>query len=431
MRRKRLLPIPIHINLTLQRLHLFQSQNRMTHIQPLTMLLIRIRKKIPLRTDGTNQTHDDLLANGINGRVGHLCEQLFEVFVDLTGFFGKNRKGGIIAHASQGFFSADPHGKEEHFESFSGEPEGIEFAVGGRKVKRRRGNGLFLRPPFQIDHGFLDPFTVGMTGCHLLFDLIVGDNTLSFEIDQEHLSGFETVFDLHVLILQFGNDSDFRRQDDVIILRNVIPRRTKTIPIQRGTDIPPIRKGHHGRPIPRLHQTRIILVKRLLRIGQIVIVLPRLGNHHHDRFGQTPLGSLGHEFQNAVEITGIAHIVRSGRKELMGVVSKVIGGHESTAAEHPILISAKGVDLAVVAHHADGLGAFPGGEGVGGEAGVDERQVRDEGGVLDIEVVFRDLFGGELSFVGDGLGGEGVDVEAAFGSEHGGRFFFGHFADAE
>lgn len=62
---------------------------------------------------------------------------------------------------------------------------------------------------------------------------------------------------------------------------------------------------------------------------------------------------------------------------------------------------------------------------------MDESQVRDEGGVLDVEVVFRDLFGGELPFVGDGLGGEGVDVEAAFGSEHGGRFFFGHFADAE
>lgn len=52
----------------------------------------------------------------------------------------------------------------------------------------------------------------------------------------------------------------------------------------------------------------------------------------------------------------------------MGIVPEVIGGHESTAAEHPILISAKGVDLAVVAHHADGLGAFPRGEGVGGEA---------------------------------------------------------------
>jgi hypothetical protein len=29
------------------------------------------------------------------------------------------------------------------------------------------------------------------------------------------------------------------------------------------------------------------------------------------------------------------------------------------------------------------------------------------------------------------LRGEGVDVESAFGAEHGGCFFFGHFADAK
>ncbi len=115
----------------------------------------------------------------------------------------------------------------------------------------------------------------------------------------------------------------------------------------------------------------------------------------------------------------------------MGIVPEIIGGHESTAAEHPILISTEGVDLAIVAHHANGLGAFPGGEGVGGESRVDEGQVSDEGGIFDVEVVFGNLFGGELAFVGDGLGREGVDVEATLGSEHGGGFFFGHFSDAE
>lgn len=62
---------------------------------------------------------------------------------------------------------------------------------------------------------------------------------------------------------------------------------------------------------------------------------------------------------------------------------------------------------------------------------MDERQMTDELRILDIEIVLRHLLGCELALVRDGLRGEGVDVESAFGAEHGGCFFFGHFADAK
>ena len=62
---------------------------------------------------------------------------------------------------------------------------------------------------------------------------------------------------------------------------------------------------------------------------------------------------------------------------------------------------------------------------------MNQRQMGDEGWVLDVEVVLGDLLGSQLSFVGDGFGGEGIDVEAAFGTEYRGGFFFGHFANAE
>lgn len=58
-----------------------------------------------------------------------------------------------------------------------------------------------------------------------------------------------------------------------------------------------------------------------------------------------------------------------------------------------------------MAHHSNGLCSFPRREGVGGEATVNQAQVRNEAGILNVQVIFRDLFGGKLSLVGDGLGG--------------------------
>lgn len=57
--------------------------------------------------------------------------------------------------------------------------------------------------------------------------------------------------------------------------------------------------------------------------------------------------------------------------------------------------------------------------------------MRDETGVFNIKIVLRDLFGCQLSLVGDGLRCEGVDVESTLRTKHGGYFFFCHFAHAE
>lgn len=115
----------------------------------------------------------------------------------------------------------------------------------------------------------------------------------------------------------------------------------------------------------------------------------------------------------------------------MGIISKVIRRHESTATEHPIFVSPQGVDFAIVAHHADGLGAFPARECIRGESRMHQRHVGDEGGIFYIQVVLGDLLGCQLTLVGDGLRGEGIDVKSRFGTEHGGCLFFGHFAYTE
>ena len=57
--------------------------------------------------------------------------------------------------------------------------------------------------------------------------------------------------------------------------------------------------------------------------------------------------------------------------------------------------------------------------------------MRNEAGVFNIQIILRDLLRSQLSLVGNGLRGKGVDVESRFGTEHGGRFLFGHFTYTE
>lgn len=51
--------------------------------------------------------------------------------------------------------------------------------------------------------------------------------------------------------------------------------------------------------------------------------------------------------------------------------------------------------------------------------------------VLDVEVILGDLLGRQLTLVSDRLGGEGVDVKATLGAEHGRGLLLGHLAYTE
>jgi hypothetical protein len=76
----------------------------------------------------------------------------------------------------------------------------------------------------------------------------------------------------------------------------------------------------------------------------------------------------------------------------------------------------EGVDLAVVAHHAQGLRAVPGGEGVGGEARVDQGHVRHEVGVLSGFVL--GMWGRKGGNAGWGVKGEGATSKPSDSKGH-------------
>ena len=88
------------------------------------------------------------------------------------------------------------------------------------------------------------------------------------------------------------------------------------------------------------------------------------------------------------------------------------GFEELLAGGHPVAVALDGVDLAIVAHHAEGLAERPCGEGVGGETLVVEADRGLEIRVAEI-VVERAQGGGHGErLVGDEAVGKGRHVKA-------------------
>ena len=81
------------------------------------------------------------------------------------------------------------------------------------------------------------------------------------------------------------------------------------------------------------------------------------------------------------------------------------------AGVHPVHVAAERVDLAVVAHEPQRLGAVPRGERVGREPRVDHRQVAGVVGSSQVGIVLEELLGREHALVDDHLGRQRADVE--------------------
>ena len=98
---------------------------------------------------------------------------------------------------------------------------------------------------------------------------------------------------------------------------------------------------------------------------------PGFRNQHGHGVGQV---AAGHEeqFEGVIEAGGIAAGGGDDGEQLLDIGSEQRRGQDGLARVHPVDVAAEGIDFAVVGDVAVGMGELPGGEGIGGEALVDE-----------------------------------------------------------
>ena len=364
-------------------------------------------QQILLAADIAFHRHHHLFPDGIDGRVGHLGEELLEVVVEQRRLVGENRQRRIRAHGPDRFFAVPGHGSHQQAKVLHGITEGLLLGqqVLDHRFLVRRGR----RQLGKLDPVGFDPLPIGLSGSEGLLELGVVDDTSLLGVDQKHPAGLEPAL-VEDSLLGYLQHAHFGGHHHQVFPGDHIAGGPKSVPVEHRADAGPVGKGNGGRTVPGLHQAGMVLVETLLVGVHADVLVPGLRNQHHHRVGQRA-ASLDQELQGVVDGGAVAAGIGHQRENLGKVVPEKIGGERLGPGPHPVAVAAKRVDLSVVGQVAVRMGQLPGGEGVGAKAGVDQAQGALHYGIGQVPIVSRDLGSGQEALVDDDGGRQAGDVE--------------------
>ena len=223
-----------------------------------------------------------------------------------------------------------------------------------------------------------------------------------FKIDKQHLARLQAPL-RDDLLLRDGQDAHFGGKYDQVVVGDEIARGPETIAVERSADLAPIGERDRCGPVPRLHQSRVILVKRASLLVHQRISRPGFRDQHHHRMAQR-ISALDKELERIVEAGGVGLALIGDRPELRNIIAEQLRVDARLTRRHPVDVAPERVDLAVMRNHAIGVGKAPGWERVRGEALMDERQRSVVAHVQEIAVVWRELADQHHPLVDNGAG---------------------------
>ena len=198
----------------------------------------------------------------------------------------------------------------------------------------------------------------------------------------------------------------------MIVVGDDVARRPEAVAVQRRADLAAVGEGDRRRPVPRLHQRRVVFVEGApLRVHQRVG--PRLRDQHHHRVRQRIAAADDEQFERVVEAGGVGLVRADQRHHLVEIGAEQFRRHRLPPRRHPVGVAAHRVDLAVVADEPVRVRQPPGRERVGRKALMHQRQRRHGQRVAQIVVEALDLRRQQQALVDDRAGREGRHVEVA------------------
>ena len=258
----------------------------------------------------------------------------------------------------------------------------------------------------------VQPLAVGTSRGQAVLDLVVAHDAALGCVDQEHAPGLQAALLDHRALGNFDH-AGLRRHDHQTVAGDHVARGTQPVAVENRADHCPVGERDRGRAVPRLHPGGVVLVERFALGAHLGVMLPGLGDHHQDGLSHR-VAAQRQEFEHLVEAGGVAGAGRAdGEGPLQALQRR--RGQQRLPGPHPVAVAGDGVDLAVVGDHAVGVGQRPRREGVGGEAGVDQRQRALDPLVAQIGVERRELAGHQHPLVDQRPGAEAREVDAGVG----------------
>ena len=199
--------------------------------------------------------------------------------------------------------------------------------------------------------------------------------------------------------------------DDETVLADGVAERTQAVAVEGGADADAVGEDQAGGAVPGLHERGVVAVEAADLGIEVHGVLPCLG-HEHGQGVADVAPAPGQQLEGLVELPGVRRVVvEHGPEERLRAEAGLLGA-EHRAGQHPVAVALDGVDLAVVADRAEGLGPLPGGQRVGREPLVEDREGGLVGRIGQVPVEVGQVVGRGQALVDDRPVRAGDDVEA-------------------
>ena len=278
--------------------HVGEGQDRLRHFEADRRVDVVGVQQVRLRTDEGHQRHDQLFADRVDWRVGHLGEQLLEVGVQGLILGRQHRQGGIGTHRTGRFFAVLDHRLENDLDVFLGVAEGL-LAI---EQRSGRGGALFVggRHFVELDADLFDPLAVRLGVGQGILQFLVVDDAALFHVDQEHLARLQTPL-LDNLLVRDRQHAGFGGHDHEVVVGNQVAGRTQAVTVQRGADLAAVGEGHGGGAVPRLHHGGMVFVEGTAVLVHRRVLFPGFRDHQHDGLGQRVATAHHEQFEGVVE----------------------------------------------------------------------------------------------------------------------------------
>ena len=288
---------------------------------------------------------NDLLPDGVHGRVGHLGEELLEVAEQGLVLLREHRQRRVRPHGGGGLRPVPGHGENGVLHLLIGIAEGLVQPV----TQLLRGP---LHPPVgdgevpEMDQVGIQPLAVGLPAGVMGLDRIVVHQTAGGQVCQQHLPGLEPGL-LHDLLRRDVQHPHLGGEDQRLIVGEIPPAGPQAVPVQYRAYRVAVGEHDGRRAVPGLHHGGVVVVEVPLLPAHPPVVGPGLGDAHHHRLGQ---GDAVHqqEFQGIVQHGGVRPALVDHREELVHVRLQDRGAHGLLPGQHPVRVAPDGVDLPVV-----------------------------------------------------------------------------------
>ena len=349
----------------------------------------------PHGTDVLRQAHHQLLADGVDSRVGHLGKLLTEVVEQHLRTVANDSQRGVVTHGSHRFLPCRSHGDKGSVDVFLSEAEGDELAPEVVHPVLHMAAAVQL---LQLDAVLLEPFAVGMGFGETFLDVAVVVDAPFLSIDEQDFPRLQASLAHHVERVEVHH-THLAGYHNHAAAGDGIAAGTQAVAVKHASGVATVGKQQRSRAVPRLHQDGVIFVEGFQVVTDRIFVIEALRHQNGQRLRQAQPAH-HKEFEDVVQTGRVAHALLHDGTDVADVAQGGAAEH-TLACLHPTTVATDGVDLAVVRQQPEGLCQLPLGECVCREARMYQRQSACEPGTRQVGEVAAQLSRSEHTFVDD------------------------------